>query len=913
MAADGARLLALPYFDPERRLEAIAPAGSSIAEIVALAIPGATEDQRALARVTIGDSVIPIDAWGKVRPKPGVVVVVRILPGNNNVLRAALTVAVGVAALALGQWYVGPALATAFGLSGTAASAAAMLTTGTLVVAGTLLVNALVPVRKDLSAQTGATLPSYSIQGWKNAANADAPIPCVLGKIRYAPPYFALPYTESDGINNYVTAGFCFGYGKVAISNIRIGDTPIGNFIGVSYETRQGYSTDTPITIYPKQVIEDRLNIELSATRAGIYGPDRRFTAADATECAVDVTFPNGLTNFYTITVGQTTQNRQRPMAVLINIRQRLETSGTWTTVLAWGVVDMRQKAFTRTFRWTLPTRGRYEIELTRATIDWDDLDQSYLNQQIISRTWWSAMRSYRPEYPINSNDPLALAAVRVLATGQLNGMLDSFNAYVSRICLDWDIPSQTWIERETNNPASLFRYVLQQNPFAYPLPDLQIDLAGLQYWAAFCSARGLTYNRVHDYEASVLDVLSDIAAAGRARPLDFGDKWGVIIDEVKTIVVSHISPRNSWGFSAERTYVRFPDAFRVRFQDETSAFGFTEAERIIPWPAFVGSPLITENLSLPGITNPDLIWKEARRRQYELIYRRDEYIVTQDFEGLVAHIGDLVKLNHDILDRTQVATRVKTISGSIIGFDDTVTMVAGSNYAVRFRKLPTTEGVPDISLLRTVQTVPGETSAVMLTGAGDLPDVGDLAFFGLSGSESFEAIVKVIESGEDLTRRITLIDHAPQIQTLADAEIPPAWNGRNGSAASDPTIAPAVPIIGIILSGLDAGPEPPISVFIPLSIGAGGAPTQFFEIQHRLKGAGSWTTLDLTSGATNATITIYNSLDIIEVRAQAIGFGGTPLPSGFTSIVTHTVAGNDFIPLLDFSDALNSQFAPFV
>lgn len=911
MSDKGARLIALPYLDPERRLELAAPAGSTVREIVDLALAGATLEQRAVARVTIGDTVIPESWWDRIRPKSLATVIVRSLPGNSSLLRSALTISVAIAAMALGQLYAGPMAAGALGLAeGTAAFTGTVgLVSGALVTAGSLLVNALVPARGPSSAGS-QTLPNYSIQGFKNGANADAPIPCILGKIRFAPPYLALPYTTAILNYNYVTAAFNFGYGPLVISTERIGDTDIAKYYGVTRETRQGYAGDAPLTLYTHQVIEDRLSIELSSVREALL-PDIRATAGYVTSASIDVTFPGGLTNFFQM--GNPPQTRQRPMAITIQVSYWLESTPGTVTTIPWVIVDMTSKAFTRTLPLSFPTRGRYIIQVNRSAPDYDDWDQTVLQQQIISRCYWSAIRSFRPEYPVNFNEPLAVAAVNVMATGQLNGVLDNYNAYASRICLDWDQPTQAWVTRETNNPASLFRYVLQSPAFAYPVADSEIDLAGLQYWHEFCAARGLAYNRVHDFDATVWDVLADIAAAGRATPQDMGDKWGVALDEIKTTVIAHISPRNSWDFSVTRSYVKFPDAFRVKFQDETSLYGFTEAERIIPWPGFVGDPAITESIDLPGITNPDLIWKETRWRQYGLIYRRDEYSVMMDFESIVFRRGDLVRLSHDILDRTQMATRVKAISGNIVVLDDLVTMVEGSSYAVRFRTLPATDGVPDISNLRTVQTVAGETDSIILTGAGTLPNVGDLAFFGLLGSESFECIVKNIEAGTDLTRRITLVDHAPQIQTLADAEVPPAWDGIVGAPIGDPTLAPPVPVLGTIISGLAVGPEPPIQVLVPVAVGGPVPATQTIEVDYRLHGTSTWTILTFPVSQGSAIFSGFSKGDVIDVQARAIGYGSIPLASSFTSVVTHTVAQTDDPPMFKFNSARNSQYAPMV
>jgi hypothetical protein len=154
--------------------------------------------------------------------------------------------------------------------------------------------------------------------------------------------------------------------------------------------------------------------------------------------------------------------------------------------------------------------------------------------------------------------------AVRIKATGQINGVVNNLNADVTRIAPDWDHATDTWITRPTRNPASLYRYVLQSPANARPKPDAEIDLAALQSWHEYCAAKGLCYDRVHDFEASLFGVLRDVAAAGRATPRDSGTRWTVAVDRPQTLVVGHVTPRNSWGFQGERAYLQPPDAFRV-------------------------------------------------------------------------------------------------------------------------------------------------------------------------------------------------------------------------------------------------------------------------------------------------------------------------------------------------------------
>lgn len=99
---------------PERR-RMQAPEGSSIAEIVGIALPGASETELNRCRITLvsgkGSGLIERQNWTKVRPRTGVTVVIRIIPAGK-LLRSILTIVVAIAAIAAGQLW-GASLAAA--------------------------------------------------------------------------------------------------------------------------------------------------------------------------------------------------------------------------------------------------------------------------------------------------------------------------------------------------------------------------------------------------------------------------------------------------------------------------------------------------------------------------------------------------------------------------------------------------------------------------------------------------------------------------------------------------------------------------------------------------------------------------------------------------------------------------------
>ncbi|WP_456297915.1 TipJ family phage tail tip protein, partial [Acidimangrovimonas sediminis] len=411
------------------RTEITLPEGMTIAQMIERAYPGISasdHDQLRVYLVTpLAKSTVDPQYWHCTRPRPGVRLLIRMVPGKNAI-RTVLLVAVTVAAVAVGQFYAGSFL----GVAGLSATGAALLTAG-LTVVGTLLVNALIPVKP--SSQGGSSTKAqdvYTISGFRNSSRPGDPVPLVLGRHRYAPPFAAGSYSEIVGDKLYVRALFCAGYGPNTIYDLRIGDTPVSDFDNIDIETREGWSTDAPITLYPRQVIEENTGVDLIrplprddagniVDGPGTETPVTRFTAGDATEASIILAFPAGLFSV-------DDNNNVVGLSVSVRIRQRLEGEGDWSDVATLDISSSKREPIYRQHSWALPTRGRYEIEVTRMTDERTSTTTS-------DRTSFVAIQSIRPEAPINSALPLTLIAMRVKATYQLNGPLDNVNAVFQR------------------------------------------------------------------------------------------------------------------------------------------------------------------------------------------------------------------------------------------------------------------------------------------------------------------------------------------------------------------------------------------------------------------------------------------------------------------------------------------------
>ncbi|MGB2203105.1 MAG: phage tail protein, partial [Pseudooceanicola atlanticus] len=396
--------------------------------------------------------------------------------------------------------------------------------------------------------------------------------------------------------------------------------------------------------------------------------------------------------------------------------------------------------------------------------------------------------------------------------------------------------------------------------------------------------AKNLKYDRVHDEPESLGEVLSTICAAGRASPRHDGTKWSVVIDRQQPVAIDHINPRNYEAFTWSRGYFDPPDAFRVRFRDDSNDYNL--AERIVPWPGHVGDIDLTEELVLPGKTDPDEIWIEARRRMYELLYRADRFSAVQDGSARVATRGDLVMASVDLLASTQRAARVIAVRDHLLEIDDRVEMSEGVPYAIRFRTYANEEDSIGISVVREVVTDPGERSILRLKSVADVPPVGRLIHFGPLASDSFALRVRGIEAGEDFSSILDMVADAPEIETLTDAEVPPAWNGRVGAEIGSGGIAPAAPRFVDVRTGT-WGTGHPDGLDVIVAPGTGSAASVgSFEIDHKLTSAETWSMRSVPAAAAGTGLPGYSSGDQVDIRARAIATDGTIGPDSATLTV---------------------------
>ena len=438
-----------------------------------------------------------------------------------------------------------------------------------------------------------------------------------------------------------------------------------------------------------------------------------------------------------------------------------------------------RQKdAFTYTEKIVVPY-GTYKIRVRRLDASAPDVSGSEwatLYDAVLYTG--TAFNNANPVTDDPASGKFARTALRITATNQLNGSVEGINALVTSVCPDWDVATGTWVTRPTNNPASLLRYVLQHPANAQRIKaselNTKIDLPQLQYWHAFCASKGFTFNSVLNNTRSILDVLRDIAAAGRASPAIVDGKWTVVIDEPKTQVIQHFSTHNSWGFEAVKPLVRIPDAFKVIYNNEKANY-IQDELYVYNTGKNSTNATIFEQVQFPGVTSAEASFKHARWHLAQLKLRPETYSLNTDLEYLVCNRGDLVRVQHDVpmwgIGTGRIVAKLNSVT---IRIDNEIPLEAGNNYSIRIRLANGTSVTKNLSTITTSGYYSDLVLNSSITDVEASPD--NLVLLGVLNQESQQCIVLSVEPIAGGTAKVTLVDYNPamyNIDTSTDYPIP--------------------------------------------------------------------------------------------------------------------------------------------
>lgn len=849
-----------PLSQGDRLVVRVAPVGT-LADLISALVPDEIEREHISA--FLGGDYIEPELWSKVRPKSGSSIYLRVVPQDPVSIVSILATAAA------------PTIATAVGF--TAGTFAASVAGAAIAMSITYAASALFGPRP---VQNRAESASYAISAARNGITPFQTVPVVLGTHRMVPPYGAAPYTEIVGNDQFLRFVLIWGYGPVDVSQIKIGNTPLEDFTDVEVEHDFNGSAAT-LGLYPGDVSQDDLSIRLTTTFAS------RTTALNTTEIGVTITFPTGL--FRTNSKGK----RVTASARIIG-EYRLVGAGSWTAWFDQTYSDDTAQVKRVSERKTGLASGQYEVQIRRFAAE-----ESLTNERIYDRADWSDLRSFNTNTQPVLLPGIAKSAFRIKATDQLNGVVDQLNALVSLKIPTWTGSAWTTATSVTSNPAAIFRYVLTGAPNKKPVAAANINDAALGAWFTFCQTNGLAFDQVIDFQLSVRDLLQDIANAGKASPAYIDDKWTVVIEQPRSTVVQHFTPRNTRNFAGRILYNEIPDALRIRFFNKFA--DYREDERVIYDDGFNAANATTfQVIDLPGQTNPDNVYKLGRHYIAAARLRPEIFTFEIDVEHLVALRGDLCRLTHDVPGIGQMSGRVVSRASNTIVLDEPVTREAGKVYTLRVR-VTTTGATLALTVAASATTV--TSSTVVVTSGGTGVNVGDLYQFGEQNLESLEVLVAGIEYLDDLAAAVTCVPYSPAIYNSATTI--PAYTTALSAPVSASFIGPPIPTISQVVSDeaalqvTSSGAVVP-SIFVYVQPGKTAKSndgtvtrTAFYQARFRRSGSSDPFTYMPYSAVDSPYVQVFpvESGGNYDVGVRAIG-PDEATTSGFAEISNHTVIG---------------------
>lgn len=736
-------------------------AGQTLDQMIATLVTD--ESDREHVNAFIGGDYIPQDLWAKTRPKSGASIYLRISLQDP------------VSLISILATQAAPIIATkVFGLA--VGTLGASIAGAAIAMAITYAASSLFGPRQT---QNRAESPSYNLSAARNGLTPYSPVPVVLGTHRMVPPYGAAPYTEIVGNDQFLRFILIWGYGPVDVSAIKIGNTSIDDYTDVEVEHDFAGSAST-LGLYPADASQEDLSIRMTDAYVA------RTTALSTTEFGITITFPAGLFN--------NTSDGRKNQSVQIIGQYRLVGSGTWLAWFDQTYTDNTAQVKRVSQRKTGLTSGQYEVQIKRGNVE-----QNLTNTNRLDRADWTDLRSFNTNAQPVKLTGIAKSAFRIKATDQLNGIVQQLNAIVSLKIPTWTGSAWTTATSASSNPAAIFRYILTGAPNKKPVAAANINDAQLGAWFTFCATNGLAFDQVLDFQISVRDILQDVANAGKASPAYVDDKWTVVIEQTRSTIVQHFTPRNTRNFAGRILYNELPEALRIRFFNKNA--DYREDERVVFDDGFNEANATTyQVIDLPGQTNPDNVYKLGRHYIAAARLRPEIFTFEVDIEHLIALRGDLCRLTHDVPSIGQMSGRVVSRATNTIVLDEPVTREAGKTYTLRVRAT-----ITNTSLALTVAAV-GTTvtsDTVIVTSGGTSVNAGDLFQFGEQNLESLEVLIAGIEYIDDLAASVTCVPYSPAIYSSATTI--PAYSTVLSTPVSASFVGPPRPTISQVVSDQSA------------------------------------------------------------------------------------------------------------
>ncbi len=673
--------------------------------------------------------------------------------GGGKILRSVLMIAVMVAAPAIGG-------AVAAGLGITSSIGVGLVTAG-VALAGTALVNVLVPPPMASIHgfdNTPAPSPTYSLQARGNQARLSQPIPVIYGRHIVYPDLASTPYSHYANNEQYLYQLHCIGQGDYEIESIRIEDTPISSFKEITYEV---VPPGNHVTLFSANVItapEIAGQELLSTSDGGGYVGGFVVNPADtiATQLSIDIIMPRGL--YYANDGGGLDA---RTITWVVDARQ-IDDEGNplqdWQRLGSETMTAATNTPQRLTYHYAVLS-GRYEVRALRT----NNKDTSARSGNELR---WAGLKATLNQNADMGN--ITLLAIKMRATDNLSQRASRLvNCIVTRKLPTWNRETGWSAPKATRSIAWSLADIVK-NEYGGNLPDSRIDLQALANLDAIWQQRNDTVDVVFDQPITAWEALTRVARCGRAVCFMQTGIVRFVRDEPREIPVALFSPRNIVKHSLKLHY--------LLASDDTADSVIVEYFCNQTWrpdEVQVSLPNSTSEqparVRLLGCTDKQQAIREGKYMAATNHYRRRLVTFQTELEGLIPTYGDLIAITHDMPSWGQGA-EVVSVEGNTLTLSEPLTWDENKldEHVIGLRK-------QDGSVSGTYQVLPGNNAnQVIIQGDFDFqPYTGESqerthVAFGVGNEWSTLARVTAVRPRGDVIEISAVTEH-PAVHT-ADA-----------------------------------------------------------------------------------------------------------------------------------------------
>lgn len=664
-----------------QRIEAAALLdGETLSSFLARVAPEVLEGDWA---VSLDGADVPTPLWRLTRPKSGVLVGCRRRP-RGDVVKLAALVAISYFTVGVGGLGAG-GLFTAGGAIGGGFLAAA----GAFV-AGTMLVNSLLAPKQASpeAMQSTPTSTTYSLSGGNNQSRPYEPLGLLFGEVRVSPDFSSRPFTWYEGQDQYLYEILHGGINCYFIRDIRIGKTPLESYSNWSTQA-DGFAgmTQQPLIAWS--------NVDTTAGAQLPGGPDlgnwydytpgpwvTRTTSVGTRVVQVDFDFQL----FY---VSEKGEYATRHCDIEGEIRQL--PSGAWRALAPHRYTGSKPETARVTTSYEVD-EGQYEVRFRKCTADKSDTRE-------VNKFSWSALKSVQADGGYYAG--IGRLGLKIKATGQLNGQLDTVNWTGSSLPVSlWTgsswVPVAFRAQGLSNPGAQMLAYMRGiygsdgRLLAGMGLPDDMIDIESLQGFMVRCAQMGFTFDWYADQTISHGDVLNNMAAAGMGSLAWPRGRLGVVWyqeDEPVSGVVN-MATIKAGSFKVDYLTLDTSDGLEYQFFDRNQDYVWDTIRVTAPG---VETPLNPAKVSSVGITEASHAAMLARFHIAQSVFQRKSITFETDLEHLTYQRGAVLLLSHDVTQwgyggRLAAASLQGGTGGTVhLILDDIVPAGSGGYVGLRF------------------------------------------------------------------------------------------------------------------------------------------------------------------------------------------------------------------------------------